>query len=99
SRVIRQEQNGGKWKPKKHNLYTSVCITNENNISQTCPFCFGRLSHRTTVIEKDGKTIKLTDGTFVCHNPKCISVKANQSHHDRDQVSALVVSLSGLGTL
>ncbi|KAI8884260.1 hypothetical protein K501DRAFT_271927 [Backusella circina FSU 941] len=31
--------------------------------------------------------------------PECISVKANQSRHSRDQVSALVVSLLGLSTL
>ncbi|KAI8880038.1 hypothetical protein K501DRAFT_152370, partial [Backusella circina FSU 941] len=91
---------GGKWKPKKHTLYTSVCITNENNTSQTCPFCFGKLSHPTTVIKiDDKKTIRSTNGTFVCHNPKCISVKTNQSHHNHDHVSALVISPSSLGTL
>lgn len=30
---------GGVWKPQKHSLYTSVCITNEHNTSQTCLFC------------------------------------------------------------
>ncbi|KAI8091495.1 hypothetical protein BDF21DRAFT_332254, partial [Thamnidium elegans] len=29
---------GGLWKPKKHSLYSSVCITNEHNSSQTCIF-------------------------------------------------------------
>ncbi|KAI8882688.1 hypothetical protein K501DRAFT_273394 [Backusella circina FSU 941] len=70
-----------KWKPKKHNLYTTVCITNENDASQTCPFCFEKSFHPTTAIEKDGNK------------------KKNQSCHGCDQVSALVVGLSGLGTL
>ncbi|KAI8879826.1 hypothetical protein K501DRAFT_276187 [Backusella circina FSU 941] len=77
SRIKEFLKYGGKRNSKKHSLYTSVCITNENNTSQNYSFCFGKPSHPTTAIEKD----------------------ANQSHHDRDQVSALVVGLSGLGTL
>jgi hypothetical protein len=91
---------GGTWKPKTHSLYTTVCITNENNTSQTCPFCYGKLQHPITIVkEGDKKSIKSINGTFVCYNPKCMSVKANQSHHSRDQVSALSIGLSGLGSL
>ncbi|KAI8889843.1 hypothetical protein K501DRAFT_170115, partial [Backusella circina FSU 941] len=47
----------GKWKLKKHSLYTTVCITNENDASQTCPFCFEKSLQPATVVEKDGKII------------------------------------------
>jgi hypothetical protein len=91
---------GGIWKPKTHSLYTTVCVTNENNTSQTCPFCYKKLVHPIK-ITKEGtkKSLKSVNGTFVCNNPKCISVKADQSHHSRGQVSALSIGLSGLGSL
>ena len=34
---------GGQWKSRKNSLYTSVCIINRHNISQTCLFCFKKL--------------------------------------------------------
>ncbi|KAI9486687.1 MAG: hypothetical protein EXX96DRAFT_627135 [Benjaminiella poitrasii] len=36
---------GGRWKPIKNSPYTSVLITNEHNSSQTCLFCYEKLSH------------------------------------------------------
>ncbi|KAI8083631.1 hypothetical protein BDF21DRAFT_248768 [Thamnidium elegans] len=35
----------GKWKQDIHGKYTSVCITNENNTSQTRAYCSNKLSH------------------------------------------------------
>ncbi|KAI9262468.1 hypothetical protein EDC94DRAFT_94556 [Helicostylum pulchrum] len=56
SRLKGHSRQGGIWKPKKHGLYTSVCITNEHNASQTYPFCFGKLFHPArTSYNKSGK--------------------------------------------
>ncbi|KAG1445632.1 hypothetical protein G6F56_009846 [Rhizopus delemar] len=36
---------GGLWKPKQHSRYAAVYVTNEQNTSQTCVFCFKKLMH------------------------------------------------------
>ncbi|CEJ02966.1 hypothetical protein RMCBS344292_16958 [Rhizopus microsporus] len=47
---------GGYWKPIKHSLYTSVCITSEYNTSQTCIFCFKKLLHpKRSTADKNGR--------------------------------------------
>ncbi|KAL4206359.1 hypothetical protein AB4K20DRAFT_1773551, partial [Rhizopus microsporus] len=45
---------GGHWKPKKHSLYATVCITNEHNTSQTCIYCFNKLPHPVQTIHRNG---------------------------------------------
>lgn len=47
SRIKGHLRYGDKWKHKIHGQYTNVCITNENDTSQTCVFCFQKLSHAT----------------------------------------------------
>ncbi|ORE02002.1 hypothetical protein BCV72DRAFT_235454 [Rhizopus microsporus var. microsporus] len=51
SRIKGYMRYGSYWKPLRHSLYTYVCITNEHNISQTCSYCFQKLSHpvKTTI--------------------------------------------------
>ncbi|KAI9266331.1 hypothetical protein EDC94DRAFT_497948, partial [Helicostylum pulchrum] len=74
SRIKSHSQQGGIWKPQKHSFYTSVCITNEHNTFQTCPFCFGKLFHPTrTSYNKSGKIkIKSVNGSFICYNQECV---------------------------
>ncbi|ORE01445.1 hypothetical protein BCV72DRAFT_236348 [Rhizopus microsporus var. microsporus] len=58
SRIKGYMRYGGYWKPLKHSLYTYVCITNEHNTSQTCSYCFQKLSHPVQTVYKNGcKTI------------------------------------------
>lgn len=76
SAIKGHSRQGGVWKPRKHSLYTSVCITNEHNTSQTCLFCFEKLFHPiTTWINKAGqKKIKSVNGSFICYNQRmCLS--------------------------
>ncbi|ORE01496.1 hypothetical protein BCV72DRAFT_236312 [Rhizopus microsporus var. microsporus] len=49
---------GGNWKSNKDSLYTTVCITNEHNTSQTCLFCFKKLLNPYRLVQ--GKTIQLS---------------------------------------
>ncbi|ORE18855.1 hypothetical protein BCV71DRAFT_234551 [Rhizopus microsporus] len=46
---------GGNWKLNKNSFYTTVCITNEHNTSQTCLFCFKKLlnSYRLATYSRD----------------------------------------------
>ncbi|CEG69214.1 hypothetical protein RMATCC62417_05327 [Rhizopus microsporus] len=47
---------GGHWKPIKHSLYTSVCITSEYNTSQICIFCFKKLLNpKRSTADKNGR--------------------------------------------
>ncbi|KAI8085638.1 hypothetical protein BDF21DRAFT_241711 [Thamnidium elegans] len=45
SRIKGHLHYGGKWKHDIHGKYTPVCIANENNTSQTCAYCYNKLSH------------------------------------------------------
>ncbi|ORE03237.1 hypothetical protein BCV72DRAFT_279563 [Rhizopus microsporus var. microsporus] len=87
----------GQWKPRKNSLYTSVCITNEHNTSQTHLFCFKELQYPLRVT---GNTkLKAVNGTFQCVNPDFPSVLAGKAIHARDNISAMAIGLSGLTTL
>ncbi|KAI9264005.1 hypothetical protein EDC94DRAFT_517570, partial [Helicostylum pulchrum] len=101
SQLKGHSRQGGIWKPKKYGLYTSVCITNEHNTSQTCPFCFGKLFHpaRTSYNRSGKKKTKSVNGSFVCYNQECVSVLASKNTHGRDFLSAFAIGLSGLAML
>ncbi|CEG74498.1 hypothetical protein RMATCC62417_09702 [Rhizopus microsporus] len=61
SRIKGYMRYGGHWKPLKHSLYTSVCITNEHNTSQTCIYCFQKLPHPVqTVYEQSVARLSVT---------------------------------------
>ncbi|EPB84962.1 hypothetical protein HMPREF1544_08240 [Mucor circinelloides 1006PhL] len=45
SHIRGHQRFGGAWKQKLHGRYTPTLITNEYNSSQTCLFCFHKLSH------------------------------------------------------
>ncbi len=76
---------GGQWKPRKHSLYTSVCITNEHNTSQTCTYCFGKLTHPIRRIEENGKLyLKSVNGAVVRNNKNCLLSKKSSTHKGRD---------------
>ncbi|KAI8380047.1 hypothetical protein BD560DRAFT_388271 [Blakeslea trispora] len=62
----------GSWKPKKHSLYTSVCITNEHNTSQ----------------KDGRESLKTINGTSICSNKACVLNLAKPSHKLRDSLSA-----------
>ncbi|ORE00835.1 hypothetical protein BCV72DRAFT_324767 [Rhizopus microsporus var. microsporus] len=85
------------WKSRKNSLYTSVCITNEHNTSQTCLFCFKKLQHPLRVT--GNVKLKIVSGTFQCINLECTSVLADMATHARDSLSAMAIDLSGLATL
>ncbi|KAI8364504.1 hypothetical protein EDC96DRAFT_463609 [Choanephora cucurbitarum] len=91
---------GGSWKPKKHSLCTSVCITNEHNTSQVCVFCFKKISHPLRIVKKDGiESLKTINGTSICNNKACVLNSAKQSHKPRDSLSALAIGISGASRL
>ena len=92
---------GGKWKPKVHSRYSTVCITNEYNTSQTCVFCFQKLLHpKKLITKKDGsKFVKSVNGSFHCVNHLCPLVVNARSIQARDRVSALAIAVSGLSSL
>ena len=88
---------GGQWKPKKHNFYTAVCITNEHNTSQTCIYRFNKLSHPVRTIHRNGASqLRTINGAFVYDNPSCVSVQAKKAVKRRDTVSAMAIGLSCL---
>ena len=90
---------GGQWKPKKHNFYTAVCITNEHNTSQTCIYRFNKLSHPVRTIHRNGASqLRTINGAFVYDNPSCVSVQAKKAVKRRDTLSAMVIGLSDLTT-
>ncbi|KAI8073680.1 hypothetical protein BDF21DRAFT_445466 [Thamnidium elegans] len=99
STIIGHARQGGLWKPKKHRLYSSVCITNEHNSSQTCIFCFKKLFHPiSTTTTNSGTKKKPVNGAFVCYNEECVAVKAGKATHGRDALSSLAIGLSGLAS-
>ncbi|KAL4212079.1 hypothetical protein AB4K20DRAFT_1984180 [Rhizopus microsporus] len=61
--------------------HTTVCITNKNNTSQACVYCFQKLQHPKQLIQKQGGTRyrNMTD-TFVCYNPDCPTAKNGHGH-------------------
>ncbi|KAI9477872.1 MAG: hypothetical protein EXX96DRAFT_484224 [Benjaminiella poitrasii] len=89
---------GGNWKPVKNSLYTSVLVTNEHNSSQTCLFCYKKLTHPVGAMtnKKGEKRRKTTLGSFVCLNPLCLSVLSGEATKRRDTMSAMAIGLSGL---
>ncbi|KAI9248110.1 hypothetical protein EDC94DRAFT_352320 [Helicostylum pulchrum] len=56
SRIKVHLRYGGKWKQDIHGKYTSVCITNENNTSQTCVYCYNKLNHPSHAKKIKGRT-------------------------------------------
>jgi hypothetical protein len=100
SRIKGHLRYGGKWKQLIHGLNTTVCITNEEFTSQTCVYCFSKLSKPVHTMKKDGKTTQKTiNGAFLCTNPNCISLKNARATQTRDSVSAMAIALKGLSTL
>ncbi|KAG1124605.1 hypothetical protein G6F42_009473 [Rhizopus arrhizus] len=93
SRIKGHQRFGGTWKQEIHGRYTPTVITNEYNSSQTCLFCFRKLSHPLKTIGDEVKTI---NGSFVCINDKCPNAFKVVC---RDQVSALAIGLAGLASI
>ena len=92
---------GGKWKPNIHSRYTTVCITNEYNTSQTCLFCYNKLLHpKKVLIKKDGsKFIKSINGSSYCVNNICPLVQQQRAIQPRDRLRSLAIAISGFSTL
>ncbi|CEP09091.1 hypothetical protein [Parasitella parasitica] len=80
---------GGHWKELRHSRYTPTLISNEHNSSQTCLWCFSKLSHPYTAL--DGQ-VKMTNGSFICLNAACPQKYVVMS---RDRLSALAIGLAG----
>ena len=100
SRIKKHLRYGGTWKQDLHAKYTTVCITSENNTSQTCVYCFKKLSHSKRRVVKENKVIyKEVKGSFVCYNPHCPSLKNGCNTSSRDKVSAMAIAISGISTL
>ncbi|KAI9255365.1 hypothetical protein EDC94DRAFT_678391, partial [Helicostylum pulchrum] len=97
SRLKGHSRQGGTWKPEKHGLYTSVCIKDEHDTSQTCPFCSGKLFHpaRTSYNKSGKKKTKSVNSSFVCYNQECVSVLASKNTHGRDSLSAFAMLMFG----
>ncbi|KAI9255920.1 hypothetical protein EDC94DRAFT_222963 [Helicostylum pulchrum] len=96
SRIKGHVKYGGTWKEKIHSRYTSVFVTNEHNSSQTCVFCFKKLTHSIKIVEKNNEAI-INDvkGTFRCLNKHCILSVFKQTHKGTDSVSAFATGLAG----
>ncbi|CEP14460.1 hypothetical protein [Parasitella parasitica] len=84
---------GGHWKELCHSRYTPTLITNEHNSSQTCLWCFSKLSHPYTAL--DGQ-VKMTNRSFICLNAACPQKYVVMS---RDRLSALAIGLAGAAQL
>ncbi|KAI8643815.1 hypothetical protein BD408DRAFT_384896 [Parasitella parasitica] len=93
SRIKGHRQFGGFWKQQRHSRYTPTLITNEHNTSQTCVFCFHKLSHPVAAL--NGK-IQRTAGSFLFLNPECPNAFKTMC---RDQVPALAIGLADFGCL
>ncbi|KAI8887460.1 hypothetical protein K501DRAFT_306793, partial [Backusella circina FSU 941] len=92
------------WRPletkKKHRYYPPVAITNEHNTSQTCIYCYKKLSHPYKVMGKnEKKKIQTVNGTFQCENTNCVSFKSNKASRNRDQLSSMAIGLAGCSRL
>ncbi|KAI8641782.1 hypothetical protein BD408DRAFT_467729, partial [Parasitella parasitica] len=83
SRIKRHGRFGGFWKQQQHGGYTPTLITNEHNTSQTCIFCFHKLSHSTMcrdqvsafAIGLAGLGCLLFEITFPCFDPNPTTAK------------------------
>ncbi|KAI8888394.1 hypothetical protein K501DRAFT_173342 [Backusella circina FSU 941] len=90
----------GTGSQKKHRYYTPVPITNEHNTSQTCIYCYKKLSHPYKVVGKNGeKKIQTVNGTFQCENTNCVSFKSKKASRSRDQLSLMATGLAGCSRL
>ena len=77
-----------------------VSMTNENNTSQTCVYCFHKLQRPKQLIQVKGKTTyRNMKGAFHCLNPECPSVRNSRGVSGRDKLSALAIAISGITTL
>ncbi|EPB86309.1 hypothetical protein HMPREF1544_06848 [Mucor circinelloides 1006PhL] len=56
SHIKGHQRLGGAWKQKLHGHYTPTLIINEYNSSQTCLFCFHKLSHPMVAVKDKVKT-------------------------------------------
>ncbi|KAI8885968.1 hypothetical protein K501DRAFT_178769, partial [Backusella circina FSU 941] len=73
------------WKSINHSHYTALCIANEHNSSQTCVYCFKKLSHPLKIVKEKGKTkVKTVNSGFQCDNIDCILYKNNKQSQSRD---------------
>ncbi|KAI9273552.1 hypothetical protein EDC94DRAFT_495710, partial [Helicostylum pulchrum] len=83
-----------------HGKYVSVCITNENNSSQTCVYCYNKLSHPIQAKKVKRKHIRVrSKGSFRCINPRCVYVTNKKAIMSQDTTSALAIGLSGVAQL
>lgn len=90
SNIKKHQRVGGTWKGKLRGSNTKVFVTNEYNSSQTCLYCYRKLSH--TYKKKDDKKT-LNRGSFICHNPECVG---RFRVLPTDRVSALAIGFAGL---
>ncbi|KAG2233685.1 hypothetical protein BDF21DRAFT_457861 [Thamnidium elegans] len=82
---IKGHQRFGEFKKQnKHGQNTPTLITNEYNGSQTCLFCFNKLSHP---VSAAADKISISKGTFICLNSNCPKAFKPMC---RDKVSALI---------
>ncbi|KAL0083580.1 hypothetical protein J3Q64DRAFT_1748218, partial [Phycomyces blakesleeanus] len=89
---------GGKWKQNIHGEAVNVCITNECKTSRTCIFCFSPLTNP-RIPGKKKRSYKVNKGTFLCINPRCITVNNRCASKPRDGLSALAIALVGLSSV
>ncbi|OAD73728.1 hypothetical protein PHYBLDRAFT_168162 [Phycomyces blakesleeanus NRRL 1555(-)] len=98
SRVKGFGKYGGKWKQNIHGEAVNVCITNECKTSRTCIFCFSPLTNP-RIPGKKKRSYKVNKGTFLCINPRCITVNNRCASKPRDGLSALAIALVGLSSV
>ncbi|KAI8331647.1 hypothetical protein BD560DRAFT_462614 [Blakeslea trispora] len=100
SRIKRHLRYVGTWKQDNHARYTTVNITNENNTSQTCVYCFNKLQHPKQLIQVKGKTVyRNMKGAFHCLSPECTSVTNGHGVSGRGKLSTLAIAISGITTM
>ncbi|KAG2205942.1 hypothetical protein INT47_005260, partial [Mucor saturninus] len=99
SRPPNQVHKGHSIQSEINSRYTSVCVTNEHNTSQSYVFCFSKTSHVPHSPINGNYVIQTIDGTSMCYNLERISVHHGHSHKGRDTVSILVIGLTGLANL
>ncbi|PHZ07784.1 uncharacterized protein RHIMIDRAFT_273802, partial [Rhizopus microsporus ATCC 52813] len=68
---------GGNWKSNKKGLYTTVCITNEHNTSQTCLFCSKKLLNPYRLVQGKDNTAKLKQVKVCAGNKEPRSITCN----------------------
>lgn len=91
---------GGKWKPSKHERYTSVLVTNEFNTSKVCPFCFRFIHHPQKIVRKNDRVfLRLNNGVSICSNENCVLTRTRRNQQPRDSLSALAIGISGASAL